>query len=134
MVGLTKHIVTIELFSNLEDPLIIRPRYDLHIIELSALFHDIGNHKYTVIGLDPKIEVKRLFIEFGAEQSLAHSIQSIVNAVSFSYEVINLEIIQTMLAKYFELGIIQDVDRLDAISAIKIKRLFIFGAAKKRQF
>ena len=132
VVSLAKHILKVESSMDPESSSATRPQYDPLKVELAALLHDVGDHKYAAPGSDPKTEAERLLLKFGADQNLAHTVQSIVNAVSFSYEVANPEIVRSVLVEHPELGIVQDADRLDAIGAVGIGRLFTFGGAKKR--
>lgn len=104
---------------------------DLEIVTLSALLHDVGDRKYLKEGEDSTTMVKQLLSSFGADAMLASKVQIIVTAVSYSHEVQNFELVQKLIDEYPELGCVQDADRLDAIGAIGIGRLFTFGGAHR---
>lgn len=103
---------------------------DPFITHLSALLHDVGDSKYTGEGasLTP---VADFLLKNSAPSSLAVSVQTIVDHVSFSHEIKNLQKVQDVLKVYPELGVVQDADRLDALGAVGVARCFAFGAAKK---
>lgn len=64
---------------------------------------------------------------------LSARIITVVNHVSYSTEKRNPEQTRQVLSQHPELGIVQDADRLDAIGAVGIGRLFTFGGAKMPQ-
>jgi len=97
------------------------------VVQLSALLHDIADSKFhdgdETIG--PKIAREFLELEQVDEVTIAHVIKIIEN---ISYKGGNFE-------KEFssiELHIVQDADRLDAIGAIGIARMFNYGGFKNR--
>lgn len=101
---------------------------NLEIVELSALLHDISDHKMNGGKLNEGGTVAfNLLIEFGAENTLAEKVKEIVDAVSFK----GANVMDNM--KTLEGKIVQDADRLDAIGAIGIARAFAFGGNKNRQ-
>lgn len=102
---------------------------DIHIVTLSALLHDVGDKKYLKPGDNSNTMVQNVLLSFGADAALAKKVQTIVNAVSYSHEILNTELVQRLVLEYPELGAVQDADRLDAIGAIGIGRLFTFGGA-----
>ena len=57
----------------------------------------------------------------------------IVNHVSYSSEIKDLEKVQKMIAKHPELAIVQDADRLDALGAPGIARCVAYNAVKGRK-
>lgn len=100
---------------------------DLLVIELSALLHDIADAKFhngdETIG--PRLAGEFLRAQNIPEDIITHVIQIIEN-ISFR---------KRHLASNFnsiELQIVQDADRLDAIGAIGIARVFNFGGFKNR--
>ena len=97
------------------------------VVQLGALLHDIADSKFhdgdETIG--PKIAREFLELQQVDELTLAHVIKIIEN---ISYKGGNFE-------KEFssiELDIVQDADRLDAIGAIGIARMFNYGGFKNR--
>lgn len=97
---------------------------DLLTIELAALLHDISDHKFNggneLLGGEIAYE---LIIENGGTISLAATIKSIINSVS--YKGAHVQDTTTSL----EAKIVQDADRLDAIGAIGIARTFAYGGS-----
>ena len=104
--------------------------YDLAVVELAALLHDVGDHKY-LSGDELGEEMAQNFLRAAqAPEELATKVQTIVNAVSYSNEIGNLDHVARVLAKHPELGPVQDADRLDALGAIGIARCLTFHAAR----
>ncbi|KAK4178345.1 hypothetical protein QBC36DRAFT_182876 [Triangularia setosa] len=109
----------------------VQPPLDLKTIHLCALLHDVGDRKYIQPGEDPSTLISSVLRRFGCEETLAQKVQEICLAVSYSGEVKNPEKVQEVLAKYSELGVVQDADRLDALGAVGLARMFTFGGAKR---
>ena len=105
-------------------------KYEINSLFLAALLHDVGDHKYAKPGEDTKNQIRNILLEHGANAELADKVQTIVKHVSYSNEVRNPQSVIDVLARYPELAIVQDADRLDAIGAIGIGRCLSFGAAK----
>lgn len=103
---------------------------DLHIITLAAFLHDVGDKKYLEPGQDGNTLVLATLLGFGAPEGLAIKVQRIVLGVSYSSEIEDPTQVTAMIAKYPELAVVQDADRLDAIGAVGIGRTFTFGGAK----
>ncbi|RDW73301.1 hypothetical protein BP6252_07208 [Coleophoma cylindrospora] len=103
--------------------------YHLPTIKLAALLHDVGDKKYLQPGDDPNTMVRDVLLSFGAEQSLASKIQTICSAVSYSSEIVDYPYVQDLVRQYPELGPVQDADRLDAIGAVGIARVFTYGGS-----
>jgi len=104
--------------------------YDISAIFLAALLHDVGDHKYAKPGEDLENQIANILRERGAEEELAHKVQTLVKNVGFTNEVKNSASVAEMLVKLPELAIVQDADRLDAIGAVGIGRCFAYGGAK----
>ena len=104
--------------------------YDTTTLFLTALLHDVGDHKYAQPGEDIENQIANVLRDHGASEDLATRVQTIVKNVSFTHEVRNPDTVRQALQQYPELAIVQDADRLDAIGAVGIGRCFSFGAAK----
>ncbi|ELR10698.1 hypothetical protein VC83_08323 [Pseudogymnoascus destructans] len=107
-------------------------RYDRVTTILAALLHDVGDRKYLLPHQDSATMVRDVLLSFGSTDEFADKVQTIASAVSYSSEVKDPQVVRDVIAKYPELEVVQDADRLDAIGAIGIGRVFTFGAAKGR--
>lgn len=100
---------------------------DTTIVQLGALLHDIADSKFhdgdETIG--PKIAREFLLAEKVNEEIINQVIKIIEN---ISYKGGNFDKQFTSI----ELDIVQDADRLDAIGAIGIARMFNYGGFKNR--
>jgi uncharacterized protein len=97
---------------------------DRHIVELGALLHDIGDHKFAVH--DGPAEIRRILGSLGVDQVVVDEVVSINENISFSKGISDRP-------KSDELQIVQDADRLDAMGAIGIARAFSYGGFKGRE-
>ena len=93
-------------------------------IELGALLHDIGDHKFGMH--DGPEEIKKLLGSLGVDKEIIDEVISINNNISFSKRTASME-------KSNELMIVQDADRLDAMGAVGIARAFSYGGFKGRE-
>lgn len=101
------------------------------IVTLAALLHDVGDHKYT----DGEGETERastFLASIAAPPDVVTAVQEIVNAVSYSKEVKDPRRVMDVLERHPELGPVQDADRLDALGATGLARLFYFSGARLR--
>lgn len=96
------------------------------LIELSALLHDVGDHKFHKEKDAQERMISNLLLRFGAETSVVNEVLEIVKQVSFKGGKENLELTS------LEAKIVQDADRLDAIGAMGIARAFAFGGNRNR--
>ncbi|KAE9380284.1 HD domain-containing protein [Stipitochalara longipes BDJ] len=103
---------------------------DALVITLSALLHDVGDKKYLRDGEDHKTLAHNVLIKYGASAALAQKVQVICLGVSYSSEIQDLQYVQSLIAQHPELAVVQDADRLDALGAIGVGRVFTFGGAK----
>ncbi|KAF8862155.1 HD domain-containing protein [Acephala macrosclerotiorum] len=106
------------------------PTIDLDVVTLSALLHDVGDRKYLKEGEDAKTMVCDVLLNFGTSQELAETVQTICGGVSYSSEMKEMDHVVNLIAKHPELAVVQDADRLDALGAVGIGRVFTFGGAK----
>ena len=94
---------------------------DLFVIELSALLHDIADHKF-VEDADAVAEsrIRVILNDLGVEKQIVDKVVHIVQNSSYKGGLVNKMDLPEGL-------IIQDADRLDALGAIGIARAFAFG-------
>lgn len=95
---------------------------DLELIELSALLHDISDHKFNGGKLNEGGNVaKNILLECGYPEERADQVKEIIDSVSYKGAGVKSD------ANTLEAKIVQDADRLDAIGAIGIARTFAYG-------
>lgn len=98
---------------------------DLYIINLAALLHDLDDWKFRRQG--QSVNVKRLLQKFKVDKDTIKKVLEITENISFKLGT-NKHKMMTIEGK-----VVQDADRLDAIGAIGIARLFAFGGKFGRQ-
>jgi uncharacterized protein len=96
-------------------------RGDRFVVELGALMHDVGDHKFGTH--NGPAEIRRILEYSGVDSSVIHEVISINENISFSKGLHTIE-------KSIGLQIVQDADRLDAMGAIGIARAFNYGGFK----
>ncbi len=97
---------------------------NLFLTELAAWLHDVGDHKLNN-GVDKSQEqITVILNELHVPGHIIVDIVTIVSQVSFS---------KGKTADTIEAKIVQDADRLDAIGAIGLARVFAFGGSKQRE-
>jgi len=100
---------------------------DTIIVQLGALLHDIADSKFHNGDETVGPRVAREFLE--SENVDEEIIEHVVNIIeNISYKGGNFEKKFTSI----ELNVVQDADRLDAIGAIGIARMFNYGGFKNR--
>jgi len=97
---------------------------DRFTIELAALLHDVGDHKFNTH--DGPAEIDRLLGILGVSGEIIREVIFINRNISFSKGSVGE-------VKSDELKIVQDADRLDAMGAIGIARAFNYGGFKGRE-
>lgn len=101
---------------------------DMFIVQLGALLHDIADHKFHHGDEMAGGRAAREWLTHaGADADTAEKIAHIVDNVSFTK---GLGVTSCM--RSLEGKIVQDADRLDAIGAIGIARVFAYGGHKGR--
>ena len=95
-------------------------------MELSALLHDVGDHKFYKEKDAAEKLISEMLDNAGVSEELKNQVLEIVSNVS--YKGANVETRPTSL----EGKVVQDADRLDAIGAIGIARAFAYGGNKER--
>jgi uncharacterized protein len=103
---------------------------DLELIQIAALLHDVNDRKYKTSSSEPLTShLTRLGC---SDSNLSNAVEDIVSHVSFNGERLNRAAVQEALKRHPELGIVQDADRIDAVGAVGIGRLFTYGGARNR--
>ncbi|PKV75359.1 HD domain-containing protein [Pontibacter ramchanderi] len=101
---------------------------DIFTVELAALLHDIGDHKFhngdETVG--PRL-VREWLEKLALEEELITTVCNIVSGLSYKGAG------TSSAMPTIEGRIVQDADRLDAIGAIGIARTFAYGGHKGRE-
>jgi len=106
------------------------PVLDARVVVLSSLLHDVGDRKYLKAGEDATTMIAEVLRGLGAPDELAEKVQTICLGVSYSTEVKDPERIRALISEHPELAVVQDADRIDAIGAVGLGRMFTYGGAK----
>lgn len=99
---------------------------DLELIQLAALLHDVGDHKFHKEADAPQKLITQILEEENATTTIISKVLEIVSQVSYK----GAEVFTS--CDSLEAKIVQDADRLDAIGAIGIARAFAFGGSRNR--
>ena len=97
---------------------------DMTLVELSALLHDVDDHKISPDTAENKDRAVGFLRAQGLEEERIRQIVRIIDQISFSRN--------TLPPDTLEGRCVQDADRLDAIGAIGIARTFAFGGSHGR--
>ncbi|KAG0260804.1 hypothetical protein DFQ27_003322 [Actinomortierella ambigua] len=104
---------------------------DMEVVEIAALFHDIGDFKYQKEG-DPS--GREIILDFLGKHHFdsrkAELVAKIVENVSFRKELAGIKDVWRDTCT--ELHIVQDADKLDAIGAFGIMRCAAYSGFKNR--
>ncbi len=100
---------------------------DLFVVELAALSHDVADWKFSGSVEEGQKKASEWLESLGLEEEFISRVCRIIGEVSFKGA--GVETVPTSL----EGRVVQDADRLDAIGAIGIARVFAFGASRGRQ-
>lgn len=114
---------TMRVYKNAERLAEYYSESDKEIILLSALLHDVDDHK--LFDTKNNENARRFLEENGVEEPDIERICTIINAVSFSKN-------RGKHPDTIEGKIVQDADRLDALGAIGIARTFAYGGKHQR--
>jgi uncharacterized protein len=98
---------------------------DLFIVELASLLHDLADWKFNDDNAGP-IQARKWLEELNVEEDNIVHICEIIKNLSFKGA--GVPAIMTTI----EGKVVQDADRLDAIGAIGIARVFAYGGYKGR--
>jgi uncharacterized protein len=99
-------------------------RGDRFTIELAALLHEIGDHKFGTY--DAPAEIRKLLGELTVNTNIIDEVIAVNQNISFSKSACSKN-------KSIEMQIVQDADRLDAMGAIGIARAFNYGGFRGRE-
>ena len=100
---------------------------DMFVVEMAALLHDLGDYKLAQNGEETAAQAIEQYLEkFSLASTIVDAIITVVDKVSFSKNVGKQEKIS------LEAQIVRDADRLDALGAIGIARVFAYGGSKNR--
>lgn len=99
------------------------PEADKTVIYLSALLHDVDDHK--LFNTTNNANARFFLNSKNIDSDTIEKICSVINSVSFSNN-------KRMKPATIEGCIVQDSDRLDAIGAIGIARTFAYGGKNNR--
>lgn len=100
---------------------------DIFKVELTALLHDVYDHKLSQLSEEESSEkIVNFLISIKVDKSLTISIVQDINNLSYK----GADVAQNKLS--LEGMIVQDADRIDAIGAIGIARTFAYGGNKNR--
>lgn len=105
-----------------------KEKADLFVVDLAALLHDIGDHKFhngdETVG--PRLAREWLEQQQVEEKTIEH-VCSIIRDLSFKGAGTS-SAMPTLEGK-----VVQDADRLDAIGAMGVARAFAYGGHKNRE-
>lgn len=96
---------------------------DMTLLRVSALLHDIADHKFGYTDEDRDEIIKNILEKYEFSEGFIETTQKIVGNISFS---------KGGIPERVEGRIVQDADRLDALGAIGIARTFAYGGHKGR--
>lgn len=101
-----------------------KEKADLFLTELTAWLHDVGDHKLNQ-GVDRSEEqITSILTQLKVRGEIIAAVIENVSQISFS---------KGKTAESMEARIVQDADRLDALGAIGLARVFAFGGSKQRE-
>lgn len=126
VLGLAKHILAEEIKSNPSK------KFHKQAIILAALLHDVGDKKYVIPGENAEQMVSDLLSKNGCPPRFIAKVALIVENVSYTNETKRPQLVKAIIGAHPELAVVQDADRLDAIGAVGIGRVFAFGAVKDK--
>ncbi|SDB64212.1 HD domain-containing protein [Butyrivibrio sp. INlla16] len=109
---------TIRVYKNVQLISESYPEVDLFISSLSALLHDVDDHK--LFKTENNANARAFLNENGVSEENIEKICEVINGVSFSKN-------RGKTPGTLEGKIVQDADRLDAIGAVGIARTFAYG-------
>jgi uncharacterized protein len=101
---------------------------NLQVVELSALLHDIADHKFHNGDHEKGSKVSEDFLKsIGLDSDTIEQVCNIVKNISFKGSN-EINVMNSLEGK-----IVQDADRLDALGAIGVARSFSYGGFRNRE-
>jgi uncharacterized protein len=97
------------------------------IIELAVLLHDVGDRKVIHQEADDYTIAEEFLKSHGVSDAIIAEVLDIIMHMSFS-----ASLATKRKGASIEFKIVQDADRLDALGAIGIARVFAFGGSRHR--
>jgi len=120
-----------ERVRNMAKTIAIAENADLFTVEISALLHDIGDHKLYNGDENKSSEIiKNWLAQFDTPNSLINQIIAIVDNLSYTKSLGKST--SELNSVSIEAKVVCDADRLDAIGAIGIARVFAYGGFSGR--
>ncbi|MCC6289251.1 MAG: HD domain-containing protein [Chitinophagaceae bacterium] len=114
----------IERVVNVAVQIATKENADVFLVELAAWLHDVGDYKLHN-GIDKSEElITGILHVLDVPEKTIDKVIEIVSQVSFS---------KGKMAESIEAKIVQDADRLDALGAIGLARVFAYGGSKQRE-
>ncbi len=104
-----------------------KEKADMFIVEMAALLHDISDYKFSESGEDIK-NIMDLLDDLDVDKKRKNMILEIIHHISFKGSG------EKNKMKSPEGRIVQDADRLDALGAVGIARVFSFAGHKKNPY
>ncbi len=98
---------------------------DAFVVDLACLLHDIGDRKVIKKNDDDYTVAENFLIAEGVDSKIIAQVMFIIKNMSYSKNLQN-----KLTNAPIELHIVQDADRLDAIGAIGIARMFTYGGSR----
>ena len=99
---------------------------DVNIVQLAALLHDVDDIKLSPKTHDTKKNAVNFMTNNGVDEKVIDVVCKIIDEVSFAGT-------DTVVPGTIEGKCVQDADRLDAMGAIGIARVFAYGGSKGRK-